>query len=286
MTKESSEAPTSGLLRKLLDKYLPPKRNALGVKKQLAEQFRSLKDSSLIDPEVYSMLVGVTEVSELQVRDIMIPRSQMIVLDREDSIEELIKIVIKSGHSRFPVIGEDKDEVIGIFLAKDLLRRSLSGDKTEFNINDFLRLTVFIPESMKLDKLLAQFRESKSHLAVVVDEFGGVSGLATIEDVLEQIVGDIDDEHDVEEKDVLINIGNDKYKIKATYRIDEFNEYFDVAFNDDDYDTLGGLMVHHLGHLPRQGERLTFQGFKFRAVKTDRRRIHVIELENMHLEPS
>jgi magnesium and cobalt transporter len=134
--------------------------------------------------------------------------------------------------------------------------------------------------------LLAQFRESKSHLAVVVDEFGGVSGLATIEDVLEQIVGDIDDEHDVEEKDVLINIGNDKYKIKATYRIDEFNEYFDVAFNDDDYDTLGGLMVHHLGHLPRQGERLTFQGFKFRAVKTDRRRIHVIELENMHLEPS
>jgi magnesium and cobalt transporter len=286
MTKESSEAPTSGLLRKLLDKYLPPKRNALGVKKQLAEQFRSLKDSSLIDPEVYSMLVGVTEVSELQVRDIMIPRSQMIVLDREDSIEELIKIVIKSGHSRFPVIGEDKDEVIGIFLAKDLLRRSLSGDKTEFNINDFLRLTVFIPESMKLDKLLAQFRESKSHLAVVVDEFGGVSGLATIEDVLEQIVGDIDDEHDVEEKDVLINIGNDKYKIKATYRIDDFNEYFDVAFNDDDYDTLGGLMVHHLGHLPRQGERLTFQGFKFRAVKTDRRRIHVIELENMHLEPS
>jgi magnesium and cobalt transporter len=286
MSKESNKVPTSGLFRKLLAKFFLPKRNALDVKKQLAEQFRSLKDSKLIEPEVYSMLVGVTEVSELQVRDIMIPRSQMIVLDREDSIEELIKIVIESGHSRFPVIGEDKDEVIGIFLAKDLLRHSFSGDKSNFNINNFLRLPVFIPESMKLDKLLAQFRESRSHLAVVVDEFGGVSGLATIEDVLEQIVGDIDDEHDIEEKDILISLGNDRYKIKATYRIDEFNDYFDLTFSDNDYDTLGGLMVHHLGYLPRQGEQITFQGFKFRAVKVDRRRIHIVELENMHLVPS
>jgi magnesium and cobalt transporter len=261
--------------------------NKLGIgkahneKEKAEDLLRSLEQDNLVSNDVLTMMLGVLEVVDINVRDIMIPRSQMVVLDRDDTIDEYIKIISESGHSRFPVIGEDKDEVLGIFLAKDLIKYAISTEKETFNISDNLRQAIFIPEGMKLDKLLAQFRESRSHLAIVVDEFGGVSGLATIEDVLEQIVGDIDDEYDIEETDLIIELSENLYKIKAQYRIDEFNEFFKAHLDDADYDTLGGLVVHHLERLPKRGESIDFEGFSFKVISVDRRRIHFIEVSKV-----
>jgi magnesium and cobalt transporter len=238
---------------------------------------------SVFDPEEQNMLAGVLEVAETQVREVMIPRSQMVVIERNQKLDQMLKVIIDSGHSRFPVIGEDRDEVLGVLLAKDLLRYFNNEQRDELRIEDYLRPAVVIPESKRLNALLKEFRDSHNHMAIVVDEYGGVSGLLTIEDVLEEIVGEIDDEHDPEEV-VCIQPetdaeGRSTWQVRALTRIEDFNDYFETNLPDDDYDTTGGLVMHELGRLPRRGEKLTFGGFEFRVLKADRRRIDTLQVQ-------
>jgi magnesium and cobalt transporter len=238
---------------------------------------------SVFDPEEQNMLQGVLEVAETQVREVMVPRSQMVVIERNQSLDEMLNVIIESGHSRFPVIGEDRDEVLGILLAKDLLRHFGDENREELRIEEYLRPAAVIPESKRLNALLKEFRDSHNHMAIVVDEYGGVSGLLTIEDVLEEIVGEIDDEHDPEEAE-FIQLESDRegrqtWLVRALTRIEDFNEYFASTLQDDDYDTIGGLVMHELGRLPRRGEKLKFGGFDFRVVKADRRRIDTLQVQ-------
>jgi magnesium and cobalt transporter len=236
-----------------------------------------------LDAEEKSMLSGVLEVSETQVRDVMVPRSHMVVIDIEEDIDAIIRVIVESGHSRFPVIGEDRDEVLGILLAKDLLRYFGADDAEKVPLRKLLRPASVIPESKRLNALLKEFRASHNHMAIVVDEYGGVAGLLTIEDVLEEIVGEIDDEHDPEEAAFIRpegeRHGRPCYAVRALTRIEDFNEYFECELDDEEYDTVGGLVMHELGRLPRRGESIDFGGFTFSVVKADRRRIDLLQLQ-------
>lgn len=243
------------------------------------------KSETDIDAEEKSMLAGVLEVSETQVRDVMIPRSQMVVIDIEDDINEMISVIVESGHSRFPVMGEDRDEVLGILLAKDLLRYFGRKAGQDVPIRKLLRPAAVIPESKRLNALLKEFRASHNHMAIVVDEYGGVSGLLTIEDVLEEIVGEIDDEHDPEE-DAFIRPEGDRngkpsYAVRALTRVEDFNEFFECELSDEEYDTIGGLVMHELGRLPRRGESVDFGGFEFSVTKADKRRIGALRVQRL-----
>ncbi len=237
---------------------------------------------SVFDPEEQDMLTGVFEVAETQARDVMVPRSQMVVIERDVSFDKMLELIIQSGHSRFPVIGEDRDEVLGILLAKDLLRFFGDSSTDVPAVDKLLRPAAVIPESKRLNALLKEFRDSHNHMAIVVDEYGGVSGLLTIEDVLEEIVGEIDDEHDQKEAEFIQEDteedGHPCYTVRALTRIEDFNEYFECDLTDDDYDTIGGLVMHQLGYLPRRGESLVFGGFDFRVTKADRRRIDTLQV--------
>jgi magnesium and cobalt transporter len=250
------------------------------TREEIAGFLLQFRERGVLSTEEYAMLQGVLEVSNTQVRDIMIPRSHMVVLAKDDSADALLKTVIESNHSRFPVIGSDRDEVVGIVLAKDLLKQCIR-DRQSFNIDTLLRPAVFIPESKRLNTLLTEFRASRNHMAIVVDEYGGVSGLATIEDVLEQIVGDIDDEHDREEAASIQSQEGGRYLVLALTRIEEFNEFFNAEMSDEEYDTVGGLVMHELGRLPRRGEQLEYRGFRFKVLRGDRRRIHSLEVTRM-----
>ena len=236
-----------------------------------------------LDAEEKSMLTGVLEVSETQVRDVMVPRSQMVVIDIEDEFAETLKMIVESGHSRFPVIGEDRDEVLGILLAKDLLRYFGKDAAKEVTIRKLLRPASVIPESKRLNALLKEFRASHNHMAIVVDEYGGVAGLLTIEDVLEEIVGEIEDEHDDEEAEFIRpdgdRNGKPSFAVRALTRIEDFNDYFECEMNSDEYDTVGGLVMHELGRLPRRGEKVEFGGFEFAVVKADKRRIDALQVQ-------
>ena len=249
------------------------------------DEFQTLLQEPLVDLDADEkrMLAGVLEVSETQVRDVMIPRSQMVVIDIEQGFDEILKTIVDSGHSRFPVIGEDRDEVLGVLLAKDLLRYSGSDAAEDFSIRRLLRTAAVIPESKRLNALLKEFRASHNHMAIVVDEYGGVAGLLTIEDVLEEIVGDIDDEHDLEEVEFIRPDGDKDgrpcYAVRALTRIEDFNEYFECELPDEEYDTVGGLVMHELGRLPRRGEKLDFDGFEFAVTKADRRRIDALQVQ-------
>jgi magnesium and cobalt transporter len=229
-----------------------------------------------LDAEEKSMLSGVLEVSETQVRDVMVPRSHMVVIDIDRDFDEILSVIIQSGHSRFPVIGEDRDEVLGILLAKDLLRYFGSEDSDDVPLRKLLR-----PASV--NALLKEFRASHNHMAIVVDEYGGVAGLLTIEDVLEEIVGEIDDEHDPEEAAFIRPDGDHKGKpcfaVRALTRIEDFNEFFECELGDEEYDTIGGLVMHELGRLPRRGESVEFGGFNFAVVKADKRRIDSLRVQ-------
>jgi magnesium and cobalt transporter len=236
-----------------------------------------------LDAEEKSMLTGVLEVSETQVREVMIPRSQMVVIDIEQDFDEILAVIIQSGHSRFPVIGEDRDEVLGVLLAKDLLRYFHSEDAKDVPLRKLLRPASVIPESKRLNALLREFRASHNHMAIVVDEYGGVAGLLTIEDVLEEIVGEIDDEHDPEEIAFIRpdgdRNGKPSFAVRALTRIEDFNEYFECELDDDEYDTIGGLVLHELGRLPRRGETLEFSGFNYKVVTADKRRIDALQVQ-------
>lgn len=242
-------------------------------REQLIELLHSAYENQLLDADALSMIEGVLQVSEMQVRDIMIPRSQMDVIDITDPPEKFIPFVIETAHSRFPVIDENKDDVIGILLAKDLLRY-YAGDE-DFNVRDMLRPAVFIPESKRLNVLLKEFRSTRNHIAIVVDEYGGVAGMVTIEDVLEQIVGDIEDEYDFDEtEDNIIRDVHGRYRVKALTEIADFNEVMGTEFSDEEFSTIGGLVVSKFGHMPKRGEQISFDSLSFTVLRSDSRRLH------------
>jgi len=244
---------------------------------ELVTVMRSCYERNLLDGDALSMIEGVLQVSEMQARDIMVPRSQMDVIDIKESPDQFIPTVIQTGHSRFPVIGENKDNVIGILLAKDLLRY-YAGEE-EFDVREMLRPVVFIPEAKPLNVLLKDFRRNRNHMAIVVDEYGGVAGLITIEDVIEQIVGDIEDEYDFE--DVEDNIVQDKsgqHRVKALTEISDFNAAFGTRYSDQDFDTIGGLVLSRFGRVPKRGEQVSFDNLVFKVLRADSRRIHLLQV--------
>lgn len=246
-------------------------------REQLVQLLHGAYENSLMDADSLAMIEGVLQVSEMQVRDIMIPRSQMDVIDITDSPEKFIPHVISTAHSRFPVIEDDKNDVIGILLAKDLLRYYAGED---FEVRDMLRPAIFIPESKRLNILLKEFRSNRNHIAIVVDEYGGVAGMVTIEDVLEQIVGDIEDEYDYDEdEDNILQDSNGHYRVKALTEINDFNEIIGTTLSDEEFSTIGGLVVNNFGHLPKRGEQISFENLNFTVVRADSRRLHSISVE-------
>lgn len=247
-------------------------------REQLIALLRDAEGRNLLDADALAMIEGVLAVSELRVRDIMVPRSQMVVVPRDARPEEFLPLVIESAHSRFPVVGESRDEVVGILLAKDLLAYFAEGGKNTFNVHDVLRPAVFIPESKRLNVLLKEFRDSRNHIAMVVDEYGGVAGLVTIEDVLEQIVGEIEDEHDVEEEGFIIKHSDTNYTVKALMPIEEFNREFSTGFSHEEFDTIGGVLTHHLGRLPKRGETIALAHLRFKVLRADSRRLHLLQV--------
>jgi magnesium and cobalt transporter len=243
-------------------------------REQLLELLHGAFERNLLDSDALTIIEGALQVSDMQVRDIMVPRAQMDVIDIADTPEKIAELVIEAAHSRFPVIEENRDDVIGILLAKELLRYFAG---KEFDLRDSLRPAVFVPESKRLNVLLREFRASRNHMAIVVDEYGGVAGLVTIEDVLEQIVGDIEDEYDFDEAAdniVLDNAG--RYRVKATTEIADFNAAFGTSFSDEEFDTIGGLVIHQLGRLPKRNENVLLDGLRVQVLRSDSRRVHTL----------
>ena len=247
-------------------------------KKELVEVIEDAQHRELIDSDTQKMIQGVLGVSELKVRDIMIPRSQMITLDIEKPLTELLPLMVEASHSRFPVISEDKDHIEGILLAKDLLPLILKNHDELPPLSEHLRPAIVVPESKRLDTLLDEFRQKRYHMAIVVDEYGGVSGLVTIEDILEIIVGEIEVEHDEEEIEDIKQLAKHVYLVQALTPLDEFNEYFDMNFNTDEADTIGGIVLHAFGHMPEKGEAIEISDVNFKIANSDSRRIGQLQI--------
>lgn len=244
----------------------------------LIDLLRNSESHNLIDHDALAMIEGALLVSDMKVRDIMIPRVQMVVIRNDSEPKDILSVVVESGHSRFPVIGNDPDEVLGILLAKDLLMYCVGDEEEKFNIKDIMRPAIFVPESKRLNVLLRQFRSSRNHMAVVVDEYSCVSGLVTIEDVIEEIIGDIEDEHDIEIEEHITPYGRNRYTVNAMTPIEEFNDYFGTELSDTEYDTIGGLILNALGHVPKRGELLEFEGFNVKILRADKRRIYLMRM--------
>ncbi len=245
-------------------------------REQLMSVLRDAENRDILSSEMLSMIESVLQVSEMQVREVMIPKSQMIVIQKDSALDDVLPIVIESAHSRFPVV--EDDDIIGILLAKDLLNYGVKKPKHEFNMREIMRPAVFVPQSKRLDILLREFRVNRNHIAIVIDEYGHVAGLITIEDVLEQIVGDIEDEYDVDEDDDIKKHEEGYYTLKASIEIDDFNEYFNTNFSDDESDTMDGLLKKAFGHLPKRGETITIDHYRFKILHSDNRRIHLLEV--------
>ena len=275
MTDADTGGSTKGWLERILNAFTSEPQN----QKQLIDLLRNLQDHQLIGIDELYMIEGVLQVSDMQVRDIMIPRGQMTVLEYTDTLSEIIEKITESGHSRFPVIDDDKDDVVGILLAKDLLQLSLENND-DFEFNDYIRPASFIPESKRLNVLLKEFRLKRSHMAMIVDEFGGVSGLVTIEDVLEQIVGKIDDEHDDDEEVDIQPHGSGRYSVRALTTLSDFNDYFNTEYESEDVETIGGYLLGHIGHLPERGETLVLDNLTFKVLNADSRQVHLFQVVN------
>lgn len=245
---------------------------------QLMVVLNEAQKNGVIDHEAHSMIDGALQVAEMQVRDIMIPRSQMIVLEMNSAEDELLATVVVSAHSRFPVVGDSKDEIVGILLAKDLLPHLTNNEDKKLNLRDVLRPAVFIPESKRLNVLLNEFRSTRNHIAIVVDEYGGVAGMVTIEDVLEQIVGEIEDEHDFDDDAFIFEHSDELATVKAVTPLEDFNEHFNTVFGDDDFDTIGGIVMNAFGHLPKRGEVIEIESLAFKVLRSSNRRIDLLEV--------
>ena len=273
MTDADNGGSTKGWLERILNAFVGEPQN----QKQLLDLLKNLQAHQLIGADELYMIEGVLQVSDMQVRDIMIPRGQMTVLEHSDSLAEIIEKITESGHSRFPVIDDDKDDVVGILLAKDLLQLSLEGTD-EFEFNEYIRPASFIPESKRLNVLLKEFRLKRSHMAMIVDEYGGVSGLVTIEDVLEQIVGKIDDEHDDADETDIQPHGQNRYSVRALTPLQDFNDFFKTEYISEDVETIGGYLLGHIGHLPERGETLVLGDLTFKVLSSDTRQVHMFQV--------
>ncbi len=246
-------------------------------REQLITLLRSCAERNLLDADALAMIEGALQVADMQARDIMVPRMHMDMIDISASPAEFIPMVIETAHSRFPVVGENKDNVIGILLAKDLLRY-YAGEE-EFNVREMLRPAVFTPESKPLNILLKEFRANRNHIAIVVDEYGGVAGMVTIEDVLEQIVGDIEDEHDIDDVDEkIVQERGGQFRVKALTEISDFNEFFGTNYDDETFDTIGGFVLHRFAHIPKRGEQISIDNLTFKVLRADSRRLHLLQV--------
>jgi len=261
-------------LNSFFDKF----RVVKGERAKLLSQLKKAQHKGLIDMEALSMIEGVFQVSEMRVRDIMVPRAHMVVLQEDMSVEDMLPVVANSGHSRFPVVDESLDEIVGILLAKDLSNYSDEKSRSGFEIKDILRPAVFVPESKRLNVLLKDFRSSRNHMAIVIDEYSGVAGLVTIEDVLEQIVGEIDDEHDATDEINIRRHGFHRYSVRGLTPISEFNKFFDSDLSSDQFDTVAGLVTNSFGHLPERGEEVTIENYLFKVVSANSRRINNLQV--------
>lgn len=249
-------------------------------REELVDLIQDAEERDLIDNDTKEMIEGVLDVAELKVRDIMVPRSQMVTIDINQKVDEFLPIVIDAQHSRYPVISENKDHVEGILLAKDLLAYGFDMTDDEFALTKVIRPAVIVPEGKRVDVLLKEFRSQRYHMAIVVDEYGGVSGLVTIEDILEEIVGDIEDETDYNEdtKADIRRINKSRFSVKALTTIEDFNDYFETQFGDEEYDTIGGMVAHGFGHLPKPGEEIVISGINFKVTGADKRRIQQLQV--------
>lgn len=275
MDSSSSSSQRPGFLERLSHLLMREPED----REQLLVLLHSAFERNLLDADALSIIEGALQVSDMPVREVMIPRAQMDVIDIDDPLDKIVQTALRTAHSRFPVIGENRDDVIGILLAKDLLRL-MSGD--DDSLRDMLRPAVFIPESKRLNVLLREFRASRNHMAIVVDEYGGVAGLVTIEDVLEQIVGDIEDEYDFDESADNIRVDQTgRYRVKAGTEIEDFNEVFGTTFDDDAYDTVGGLVIHQIGRLPKRGEVVQIDALRFTVLRADSRRVHTLMVDRI-----
>jgi magnesium and cobalt transporter len=254
-------------------------------RQELVAVITDAEQNEIIDPQTREMIEGVIGVNEMRVRDIMIPRAQMSTIDVEQKVEEFLPIMLESAHSRFPVISEDKDHIEGILLAKDLLSFAFNTEK-HFNLRDILRPAVIVPESKRVDVLLKEFRQQRYHMAIVVDEYGGVSGLVTIEDILEIIVGEIEDEFDIEEDgtDDIRPLNKSTYSVKALTPVDDFNEFFETSFSEEEADTIGGIVLKAFGHMPETGEEVTISDIHFKVTNSDKRRLIQLKISVPSLE--
>ncbi len=247
---------------------------------QLMEVLRDAEERHVLKPEMLGMMECILQVSEMQVREVMVPKAQMVMIAKNSTLNEILPIIIESGHSRFPVMDTNRKDVIGILLAKDMLKFSYNHKPEEFDMSKHLRPATFTPQSKRLDVLLREFRVNRNHMAIVLDEYGHVAGLVTIEDVLEQIVGEIEDEYDIDEDDAHIKrLDDDTCIVRASTLVEEFNEYFKTTFDEEEFDTIGGVVLQGFGHLPRRGETIKLQNLRFKVLHSDNRRLYLLEVK-------
>ncbi|SET55931.1 HlyC/CorC family transporter [Thalassotalea agarivorans] len=270
----SNGSSTKGFWSKVVHAFTGEPQN----KEELVEVLNDAEDRDLINPETKQMIEGVLEVTDMRVRDIMIPRSQMVTIDINATLDDILPVILESGHSRFPVVNEDVDHIEGILLAKDLLAYGFNQTQQPCEISDVIRPAIIVPESKKVEPLLKEFREQRYHMAVVVDEYGGVSGLVTIEDILELIVGEIEDETDDELEQDIKHLAANVYQVNALTELEDFNAYFATSFNEESADTIGGIVLHQFNHLPKKGECLELDGFEFKVTGSDSRRIQTLQV--------
>ena len=272
----NDKPPSSSQTRTIKDRVLELFSSGPSDRDGLIDLVRSAEQNNILEPDALAMIEGALEVCDMRVRDIMIPRIQMVVIDKDAELNDILKAVIESGHSRFPVIDPANDEVKGILLAKDLLQFLVEKKNKPFDFESILRPAVFVPESKRLNVLLREFRSSRNHMAMIVDEYVNLAGLVTIEDVIEEIVGEIEDEHDVEEESLIKQQSRNRFTVEAMTPIDEFNEYFSKDISDEEFDTIGGYVLNAFGHVPKRGETLLLEGFNIKVLRSDKRRIHLM----------
>ena len=275
MTEEKPPSPS--LLKNLFNKFF---QQTLKPKAKLMQALDEAEHNLVIDPYSRSVIDGVMQVESLRVRDVMVPRSKMTMISSEASTSELLKVMVSSYHSRFPIHNIEQDSILGIVLAKDLLAHFAGDNKDEFNYREYLRVALSVPESKPLGVLLREFQQKKSHMAIVLDEYGEIAGLVTLEDVIEQIVGEIEDEHDQEE-DNIIDYGDGRYLLQANTTLNEFNEFFEATIKSEDYDTVAGLVISGFSYLPEQMSEINLHDFQFKVLKTDSRRLHLLEVQRI-----
>ncbi len=271
----AEKPPSWPLFNRLFDKVFP---QTLKPRAQLMQALEEAEENLVIDPYSRSVIEGALQVESLKVRDVMVPRSKMTMINSESSTKDLLQIMVTSSHSRFPIHNVEQDSILGIVLAKDLLAHFAQDNKDEFNYREYLRDALSVPESKPLGVLLREFQQNKSHMAVVLDEYGEIAGLVTLEDVIEQIVGEIEDEHDKEE-DNIIDYGDGRYLLQANTPLAEFNEFFESNITSDNYDTVAGLVISGFSYLPEQMSEISLHGFQFKVLKTDTRRLHLLEVQ-------